>query len=227
MSTLDNTVRKKLIETKNSKKNLIKEESIIKTRLKLISESNQLKTKKDLDKFSDDLLNEIFYMHSQDFNKVIIQESLLEFIKGMFGSSPKGIWEYINERFAHWLLGSVLGLPDGFLRRAIATWWGNLDLSEMSKMLSDCSLLVRSLTKSMTEAYADKLIDEKFGDKPFYDILRNTFIEQLEKGKLDDVFYNTLSAVICPALNGIMPKMDNLKNVLKGGALSSLGTKPA
>lgn len=221
METLKKTIRKKIVETQKQKKSLLNEQVIVTNRLSLIAEGKNLKTKKDLNKFSDELLHEIFYMNSQGFDKKVIQEGLFDFLGGLFGKGKTGVWQYIQERFANWFL-TKMGLEDGFLKNAIVIWFANTPFSDMTKMLSDCPLLVRSMSKALIEAYIKKIQDSKLGDSAFYDVLRNAIVEQLEAGKFDDIFYNTLSSVVCPLLNGMMPKMEQIKNAMRGGALSSV-----
>jgi len=228
MESLKKNIRKKLVETQRTKKRVINEQKIVQNRFQILVEENNLQTKKELNKFTDDLLNEIFYMNSQGFDKKVIQEGLLDFLGGLFGQGPSGVGKYIQERIVNFILGPrVLGLPDGFLKDAIMIWFADTPFSEMSKMFTDCNYFVRSLSGTLIEAYAKKLQNEKLGDNAFYDILRNALRQQLESGKMDDVFYNTLSSIICPMLKGMLPKMEDIKNTLKGGAIGAVGKTPA
>ena len=221
MENLRKTIRKKIIETTKGKKNLIKEDIIIRNRFSLIKESNPLRNRRDLDRFANDFLTEVFYMNSQGYNKTLINEGLWDFITGLFGKTPGGIWEYVQERFANYIL-SYMGLPDGFLKNTITIWFANTPFSEMSAMLTDCNKLVKSLTDAIAEAYANKLADEKLGDSAFYDVLRNTLFAQVKEGRFDDIIANVLSAIICPLLRGMAPKMDEIQNALKDGAMSNV-----
>ncbi len=224
MENLRKAVRRKIVETKNSKKNLIKEDLIIRNRLNLIAEGNPLRTKRDYRRFADNLLSEVFYMNSQGYNKTLISEGLWDFITGLFSNTGTGVVEYVKERFANYVL-SYMGLPDGFLKNAIGIWFANVPITELFSMLSDCPKLVKSLSDALAEAYADKLADEKLGDSAFYDTLRNVLFAQIKEGRFDDIIGNVLSAIICPLLRGMAPKMADIQDALRDGAIGGVSGK--
>jgi hypothetical protein len=221
MDTLKKTVRKKIVETQKNKKNLITESKIVNTRFSLLIENSSFDTKNDLDLFAKNLINEIIYLNSQNLNKQIIEESFFDMIGGFFKGLGGGAWEYIWEQIADWLLNE-LGLKPGFLRDAISVWVGNVNFVDVPKMLTDCNFLVKSLTGSLAETYVKKLQKEYVGQGPFYDTLRNSLTTEIKEGGVYQAIERTLTATVCPLINGLTPKMENVTKAMKGGALNAV-----
>jgi hypothetical protein len=232
METLRKTVRKKLVEKKNYKKNILQEEKIIKTRLKLLVERNSFDTKEDQIKFADDLINEIIFINKQGLNKTLINEeggfNVFGWLQGFLGKTPGGFIDTVVERIADWIMDQ-LNVPDNMLRRAIRVYLANnwRTPTKILKLFSDCEHAVQGVTDALVEAYIDKFVDAKFGDNMFYDSIRNAIVSQFRDGKFDEVINGVLINVLCPLLKGSLPKWDNIVNTMKGGAMSALsGAKP-
>lgn len=224
MNTLKRTIRKKIEETAVNKKRLINEQAVINNRLNLILENNPLRTKKQVRELAANFLYEVAYLNSQGYDKSLLEEGFFDFFGNLFKSGPAGIGQYFWEQVARYLLNKM-GMKDGFLKEAIVVWFGETPFSEMSKMFTDCSYFVRSLGKTVVETYVKKLADEKLGGGAFYDILRNALMKAIEAGTLDDVIYGTLEKVVCPLLNGMMPKLDEIQNAMRGGAMKAAATQ--
>jgi hypothetical protein len=223
MSALRKTIKSKIAETSVNKKRLINEQSIINERLNVILENNPLKTRRQVKKLANDFLYEVSYLNSRGYDKLLLEAGFFDFFGNLFKSGPAGIGQYFWEQVAKYLLDKM-GMKDGFLKEAIIVWFGETPFTEMSKMFTDCRYFVRSLGKTVVETYVKRLADQKLGGGAFYDIFRNALMKAIEAGTLDDVIYGTLEQVICPLLNGMLPKFENIQNAMRSGAYKAATT---
>ena len=219
---LQNLIRESLLEIKeNKKKSILGESKIVKVRLSIISENVVLKTKKQKDKFFDELLSEMVYLNSQGFDKQVINEGFWDALKGLFGHAPDGIMEYFKEYIGKWLVEHLTPMdPNGWLGNIVITAIGNLAIGDIPK-LTDCNFLTKLISKSVAEGTVRKLTHEKGLEGPFYDILRNSIVDMLEETSLGSKIEEGLGNVICPLLGGITTKMNSATDKLKQNALSA------
>lgn len=221
-NNLKNLIRESLIETKKTKeRNILSEGKIVKARLSIISENVSLKTKKQKDKFFDELLSEMTYLNSQGFDKKIINEGFWDTLKGLFGHAPDGIMEYFKEYIAKWLVGHLTPMdPNGWIGSMIITGIGNLPIGDIPK-LTDCNYLTKFISKSVAEGTVYKLTHDKGLEGPFYDILRNSIVDMLDETSLGSKIEEALGSFICPLLGGVKNKMNVATDTLKQKALAT------
>jgi hypothetical protein len=219
---LKNLIRESLIETKKTKeRNVLSEGKIVKARLSIISENVSLKTKKQKDKFFDELLSEMAYLNSQGFDKKIINEGFWDTLKGLFGHAPDGIMEYFKEYIAKWLVEHLTPMDsNGWLGSIVITAIGNLPIGDIPK-LTDCNFLTKLISKSVAEGTVRKLTHEKGLEGPFYDILRNSIVDMLDETSLGSKIEEALGSFICPLLGGVKNKMNVATDTLKQKALAT------
>jgi hypothetical protein len=215
-------IRESLIETKKTKeRNVLSEGKIVKARLSIISENVSLKTKKQKDKFFDELLSEMTYLNSQGFDKKIINEGFWDTLKGLFGHAPDGIMEYFKEYIAKWLVEHLTPMDsNGWLGSIVITAIGNLPIGDIPK-LTDCNFLTKLISKSVAEGTVRKLTHEKGLEGPFYDILRNSIVDMLDETSLGSKIEEALGSFICPLLGGVKNKMNVATDTLKQKALAT------
>lgn len=220
-SNLGMLIRENLLEIKEKKnKSILSEGKIVKGRLSIISENVILKTNKQKDKFFGDLLSEMVYLNSQGFNKEIINEGFFDVITGLLGHAPEGIMEYFKEYIGKWLVKHLTPADEnGWIGNMIITGIGNLPISEVSK-LTDCNYLTKWISKTAAEGTVRKLTHDKGLDGPFYDVLRNSIIDMMDKSALGSKIEEGLGGIICPLLGGVKSKMDSATDKLKEKALA-------
>jgi hypothetical protein len=221
-NNLKKLIRESLLEIKeNKKKSILGESKIVKVRLSIISENVVLKTKKQKDKFFDELLSEMAYLNSQGFDKQVINEGFWETLKGLFGHAPDGIMEYFKEYMAKWLVNNLTPMDsEGWFGNMIITGIGNLPIGDIPK-LTDCNYLTKWISKTAAEGTVRKLTHEKGLDGPFYDILRNSIVDMLDETSLGSKIEEALGSFICPLLGGVKNKMEATTDKLKQKALAT------
>ena len=222
LNNLKSLVRESLLEIKKTKeKNVLSEGKIVKARLSIISENVNFKTKKQKDKFFDELLSEMVYLNSQGFDKQVINEGFFDMLKSLLGHTPDGIMEYFKEYMAKWLVNNLTPMdPEGWIGNMIITGIGNLPIGDIPK-LTDCNYLTKWISKTAAEGTVRKLTHEKGLDGPFYDVLRNSIVDMLDETSLGSKIEEALGSFICPLLGGVKNKMNVATDTLKQKALAT------
>ena len=220
--SLKNLIRESLIETKKTKeKNVLSEGKIVKARLSIISENVNFKTKKQKDKFFDELLSEMVYLNSQGFDKQVINEGFFDMLKSLLGHTPDGVMEYFKEYMGKWLVEHLTPMDsEGWFGSMIITGIGNLPIGDIPK-LTDCNYLTKWISKTAAEGTVRKLTHEKGLDGAFYDVLRNSIVDMLDSTSLGSKIEEGLGSIICPLLGGVKNKMEKATDTLKQKALAT------
>ena len=218
---LKNLIKENLIKaSENKKRMLIGESKIVKNRLTIISENRVLKTKKQKDKFNNELLSEMIYFNKQGFNKELINEQFWNVLQGIFGNGAEAIMGTFKEYIANWIVGKLTDDTDGWIPQLIITSIGNLDFSEISK-LTNCDYLTKFLAKSISETMIKKLQVGADMRNPLFDVMRNAIVETMQDSTLGQKIEKGLVEIICPSLSGIKSKMDVATDKIKQGAISA------
>jgi len=220
---LKSLIHENLLEMYVEKKKIITEESsIIKTRLSLITENINLKTKKGKQKFCDDLLFEMIYLNRQGFNQEIINEGFFDIIKGLFGNTGESILQLFKQNMIEWIMDKFLpeGSKNTWVGGIITNVISNTPIMEIPK-LTECSYLTKALAKGITEELPKQLQHKTGTEGAFYDILRNSMIETLEDSELGQKLESSLVTLICPLLGKVKNNMENIGSQLKEKALTT------
>lgn len=222
-TSLKRIVRESMIEVSENKKRMLTEEkSIVKTRMNLLTENVNVKSKKSREKFCDDLLNEMIYLNKQGFEQEVISEGFFDIIKGMFGNSGESIMQMFKQKIAEWLMDKFA--PEGFK----STWIGGIIVNVISNTpimdipkLTECSYLTKALSKGIVEELPKQLQHKSGTEGAFYDVLRNSLIETLEDSNLGQKIEGKLVEIVCPMLSGVKSKMDDIGSQMKEKALAT------
>lgn len=219
--SLNKTIRKTLVETKESKKRLIQESKIVKTRFKFILESAKPKSKKDLDDVLVNILSEMIYLHKQGFEGKIIAEnasSVFNVIGNLFGGTTNTVIEMFRDRGVRYIL-EQLGIDDNFsLKSYMMTALENTDLKDVPKLFSDCEFLTKKISDSIPESYLKQLeIEEGFGSE-FLDIVRSTLHGVIKDSDFSERLEGRIHGIVCPLVERMSSKfgekLENMKSNL-------------
>lgn len=222
-SILKRIIRENLNELSESKKKaLIEENNIIQTRFGIIAESGKPRTKKQKEQFIDDALYEMFYLNSQGFNQILVNEGFMDIIKSFFGNAGEGIFNTIKERFAQFLVEKITPMdPNGYLANIIVVTVGNIPIGDyFNGKIFKCDYLSDVISKSVGEGIVRKIQNDKGMEGPLYDVIRNSLIEMFEDTEFGQKIENFVGDLICPSLSGIQDKMAMAGEAMKQKALS-------
>lgn len=220
---LKNIVRENLIRLSESKKKKILDESkITKKRFASIIENKNINTKKQKNILFDKIITEMYILNDKGFSHKSINEGIFDSISGIFGSAGEGILEMLKEHFAEWIIKTLTPMdPDGWLGKLIKVSFGNLQLNEISK-LTNCGYLTGFLAKNIVETIADKGQTKAGLEGGFYDTIRNSLFDAMDKSELGNSIQAGLSNMICGKLPNIENKMAGAAEKLKQGAIQAV-----
>jgi hypothetical protein len=223
---LKGVIRESLIEVQNKKrKNLIQEQKIVKNRFKFLVENTDLRTRKGQKLLARQLFVETAYLHTQGFDKKIINEGFFDILGSLFGSSMDGALQYFKEYAVKWLLDQFGVDSSGWIGSIVVTAVGNLDLADIPK-LTDCNFVTKLLSKSLAEGAVRKLQGDTVGLGPLQDIIRNTIVEVLSDTDLGQKIEGALGQFICPMISKIAGKLGMATDQLKTNALGTDSKEP-
>jgi len=223
---LKGVIRESLIEVQNKKrKNLIQEQKIVKNRFKFLVENTDLRTRKGQKLLARQLFVETAYLHTQGFDKKIINEGFFDILGSLFGSSMDGALQYFKEYAVKWLLDQFGVDSSGWIGSIVVTAVGNLDLADIPK-LTDCNFVTKLLSKSLAEGAVRKLQGDTVGLGPLQDIIRNTIVEVLSDTDLGQKIEGALCQFICPMISKIAGKLGMATDQLKTNALGTDSKEP-
>lgn len=221
-SILKKIIRENLNELSESKKkSLVEEYNIINTRFKIISESGKPKTKKQKEKFVDDLLSEMFYLKSQGFNDILINEQFLDIIKSFFGQVPGGIFDTIKERFVQLILEKLGIGTEGYLANIFIATIGDIPIGDYANgKIFNCEYLSNAISKGVGEGIARKIQKEQGMEGYLYDIIRNSLVDMFTDSSFGQKIEGAIADLVCPSISKIKDKMDLAGETMKEKALS-------
>jgi chemotaxis protein CheY-P-specific phosphatase CheC len=208
-------IKKALIEAKEKKERRLIEDSLIKSRIMMIVESeNNIKNfdslpEKKKRKIADGILKE---MISQDDQ--ILNEGLWDAITSLFGSSFSGLAQMIGEPIVNSILGA-LGMEDGYFKSVMISFftknWGRL----AKALRGDCKELTGLVAESLVEGMVIQLANSKGMTGAGYTFLRNTLEDALHSTSFIQGLENSLESTVCGLLNKFTSKATEVASNLK------------
>ena len=213
-------IRENLIKTKENKKNILIEQSIVNKRFSIIIENRELKTKSQKEKFYLDVLVEMKRLNDQGFESKLITESFFDIISGFFGKGGTGILQTIKEYFGNWLIGKLGVDTKGWIGGTIVKTIGNLDIADIPK-LTNCTFTTKLLSKSLAENAVSKLQTAAGLEGTLSNIMRNTLVETLEENSTFMVkIEEALGSVLCPLISNVSGKLEDAASAMKEKAIA-------
>lgn len=217
---LKKTIKEGLMNYKTKKKVTESENKIIENRIKFITEDRDLNSIDDLKIVGSELFEEVMYLRSQGFVSPLLNEGLFDFLGGVLGHSTEGVTQFFKEKLVDKVM-SLLGVnPDSWVGGVVSTTIGNLPLSDIPKVFSDCSFTTKLLAKSITEEAVNQVRLGVGVSGGFYDILSNTLVEMIEKGDFAQSVEEKLAETICPMLSDVRNKFNDTEKGLKDKVFS-------
>jgi len=218
---LKKLVRENLMKQKEIKSNLLTEGKIIKDRFLVLLENRSINTKTKKEKLYRDILIESNNLYERGFNNKLITEGFFDIITGIFGKSGSGIIQNIKEYFAEYIVKKFGIDPSGWMGSLITTTIGNLDLSDIPKLLN-CNFTTKLLSKSLAETAIKKIQSAAGLEGTLSNILRNSLVESLEENstlmvKLEEA----VGSFICPLISKISGNLEKQSDNIKSKAFAS------
>jgi hypothetical protein len=134
---------------------------------------------------------------TESVNQNLLQEGILDFISSL----PSSVIDSLQQAAAKWIIEKLGFEPDSFFARAIINSIENIDLSDLSAVLSGdrnaCETLVKRLLESVAEALVEKFVEETLDldiDNPIASSIMETMTNAFIR---DNSIITSISNVIC------------------------------
>ncbi len=212
---LNKEIKKALVEAKEQKERRLIEESLIKSKIMMIVESeDNIKNFDSLSeskkrKIANGILTEIILNENQTLN-----EGLWDAISSLFGSSFSGLAQMIGEPIVNSILGA-LGMEDGYFKSVMISFftknWGRL----AKALRGDCKELTGLVAESLVEGMVIQLANSKGMTGAGYTFLRNTLADAINSTSFIQGLENSLESTVCGLLNKFTGKATEIASKLK------------
>jgi hypothetical protein len=210
-------LRKALIEAKEQKERRLIKESLIKSKIMMIVESEDniknfnLLSERKKRKIADGILREIIVGNDNLLNE---EKGLMDILGSLFGSSFSGLLQMIGEPIVNSIL-SALGMEDGYFKSFMISFFTK-NWSRLAKALrGDCKELTGLVAESLVEGLVIQLSNTKGMTGPGYTFIRNTIADSIQSSDFIQKLENSLESTICGLLGKFTEKATKVVSNLK------------
>jgi hypothetical protein len=212
-------LRKALIEAKEKKEKRLIEETLVKSKIMMIVESEEniknfdsLSEKKKR-KIADGILREMILSDEQLLNEAE-GEGLWGMISSLFGSSFSGLAQTIGEPIVNSIL-SALGMEDGFFKSVMISFFTK-NMGRLAKALrGDCKELTGLVAESLVEGLVIQLSNTKGFTGPGYTFIRNTIADSIQSSGFVQSLENSMETTVCTLFQKFTTKATEVVSNLK------------
>lgn len=189
---------------------------------KLLNENyRKLYPKKKTNVEIDKVVLSIFENVTKDFNiintRINEDDSFLNTALGgiknvgskLFSNVGEKIGQSVKERIGKYVVrkvGSLLGYPNienSYVGLAIVNVFANTDIKDIPRLFNDCDFASPIITKSLLEAYLDKLAVEEGFDSFVYSAIKNMVTETAANTSAFKFLEDKVSQIVCPILSSL------------------------
>jgi hypothetical protein len=210
-------LRKALIEAKEQKERRLIEESLIKSKIMMIVESEDniknfnLLSERKKKKIADGILKEIIVGNNDLLNE---EKGLMDVLSSLFGSSFSGLAQMLGEPIVNSILGA-LGMEDGYFKSVMISFFTK-NIGRLAKALrGDCKELTGLVAESLVEGLVIQLSNTKGMTGPGYTFIRNTIADAIQSSGFVQSLENSLESTVCGLLNKFTQKATEVASNLK------------
>lgn len=208
-------LRKALIEAKEKKEKRLIEETLIRSKIMMIVESEEnIKNFDSLSerkkrKIADGILKEMISSDGE-----LLNEGLGEILSSLFGSSFSGLAQTIGEPIVNSILGA-LGMEDGYFKSVMISFFTK-NIGRLAKALrGDCKELTGLVAESLVEGLVIQLSNTKGMTGPGYTFIRNTIADSIQSSGFVQSLENSLESTVCSLFNKFTQKATEVASNLK------------
>ena len=128
--------------------------------------------------------------------------------KGVFNSGMEVMKEKIGE-----MIAEMLGI-EGKWKKAFGIALGNIDISDIPKLLTDCQFTSEFIIETVLEFASDYLNDSLKNEEDGFvvDMIRTVLIDSVRNTEVIKGLQKTMSEYICKKMKGVTDKFSNLLN---------------
>jgi len=201
MRNLSKTIRKNILEVKETKSNLIQESNIIKNRFNVILGPPRIKSKNEMIRLLSKVVKESVKLRELNYNNELINENLLDLFNTLFkdGGGAK-ITNTFKTEFGTFLIDGLKLESDSILSSSIKKITNDVRPEETTKLLTDCEHFCEVLSKEV--------------------ISKMGLSDESSKSNFERSFKSDLKTMICTIFNQIGTNMEKKFSEIKSKALS-------
>ena len=222
---LKKTIRKKIVESKEQKEKRIIEESLVKSRILMVVESEDkvrnyksLTIKERID-LSVDLLEEIGNLQDEG----LINEGLGDLLSGIFGNAWSGLLQTFVEPLVNSIL-SGLGMEDGYFKSTLISFFTKSPGRLAKALRGDCKELTGLVVESIIEGVEIKLMNDKGLSGGGWAFVRNAINDGIHSSDFIKSLENSMESTICDLFGKLTGKASEVVNKLKGQPQGAVAT---
>ena len=220
-SDLKKIIKTNILEAKENKKSLLTEQKIIISRYSIISEGITSRSKRSQRDVSSKMLIEMVSLRKQGFSEELLMEQEKSFFSSMGSLFGGGFLDTFKEIGMKWFLEKLGVSPTSYISEVLQTAAGELSLSEIPKLFTDCNFTTEFLAHSFVEGYGKKLMDEKGFDGIFMSTIRNGLVEMLTTSDVYKSMAASLTPHVCKLTSGLGDKLEKVSNTMKDKVLGN------
>jgi len=191
-------IRQALVEAKEKKERLLIEQSLVKSRIMMIVESEEniknfnFLPKRKQRKIADGILREMLIMDDQQ----ILNEGLWDMLSSIFGNSFSGLAQMIGEPLVNSIL-SALGFEDGYFKNVLISFITS-NLGDLAKVLrGDCKTLTKLVAEALVEGIEMQLAQSHGMSGAGYSFIRNTLNSAIKNTEFVSHLEEQMESTIC------------------------------
>lgn len=211
---IEKQIKKAILEIKDNKEKLLIEENLVKKRIFIIVESQEiidnfefLPEGKKM-KIALNVMEEIRFLSENN----ILNEQLMDMLKKLFGNSLGAITQTVVEPMVGTLIGK-LGLG-GFFKDFVTSFLVT-DPKRLALALKSCEELTKLISESLTEALV-QMIQRKTGFEGIgYSFLRNAIGGAMRETTFVANLEDKLSSIVCDIFDKYTDKATDVYNKVK------------
>jgi hypothetical protein len=220
-SNLKKLIKTNILEAKENKKSVLTEQKIIISRYSIISEGITSKSKRSQKDVSSKMLTEMISLRKQGFSEELLIEQEKLFFNSMGSLFGDAFMDTFKEIGMKWIL-SQLGLsPTSYVSEVIQVAAGELDLSDIPKLFTDCNFATEFIVHAFVEGYGKKLMDQKGYDGILMSTIRNGLIDLLTGSDFYKSMVSSLTSHVCKSISGLGDKLGSAASAMKDKVLAN------
>jgi hypothetical protein len=127
----------------------------------------------------------------------------------LFSNPAEKLTQAFKERIGKFIvgkIGSFIGYPNiqnSYVGLAIVNVFANTDIKDMKRLFNDCDFSSPIITKSLLEAYLDKMAVDHGIDSFVYSAIKNMVTESAAESSAFKALQDKVAQMICPILEGL------------------------
>lgn len=218
---LKDKIKLTLNETVLEKRKITQQEKLVRSRVNMLLENSEFKSKNQRRDFIVNLLKETLQVEAQGIDTRIINEEFWDVIKGFFGDKgSQAVFQSFKNKMAEWLTSHLSPKKaDGWIGDCIRKTVKEIDMEDVH-LITDCKFLTRKISRSIVEKLNEKMSNDELKDEGLYDVVRGGMASNVKSAKFRAHIEEKVQKMICPILYDMSNRFDDTFEKMKKRTLN-------